>query len=70
MEPMSPNIQYRLDHLFQTGFCQPGEIDERCRKFLAEVPEPVAIEAIDEFSTVDRSCIRKVSAYFMVSVQL
>ncbi|CAM9448951.1 unnamed protein product, partial [Choristocarpus tenellus] len=64
-EPLPPNIEYRLEHLFETGFCHPEEIDDRCRKFLCEVPESVAIQAIDEFSTVDRGYIRKVSAYFM-----
>lgn len=38
----------------------------RCRKFLREVPEQVALQAIDEFTSVDRGYIRKVSAYFMV----
>ena len=38
----------------------------RCRKFLREVPEHVALQAIDEFMAAERHNIRKVSAYFMV----
>lgn len=67
MERLPASIQYRLDQLCASGFCRPVDIDDRCRKFLREVPEPVAFKAIDEFSTVDRAYIRKVSAYFMVS---
>ena len=40
----------------------------RCRKFLREVPEHVALQAIDEFMATERKNIRKVSAYFMVSI--
>lgn len=67
MEPLPVSIQFRLDQLCATGFCDASEIDDRCRKFMREVPEPVAIQAIEEFSTVDRTAIRKVSAYLMVS---
>lgn len=69
-DTLAPSVQYRLDRLCATGFCKANEIDERCRKFMREVPEPVALGAIEEFSMVDRSNIRKVSAYFMVSSRL
>ncbi|CAM9264262.1 unnamed protein product [Laminaria digitata] len=64
-EILPPSVQMRLDHLVATGFCYPGDIDDRCRKFLREVPEHVALQAIDEFMAADRHNIRKVSAYFM-----
>lgn len=65
-DALPASVQFRLDRLCATGFCKASEIDERCRKFMREVPEPVALQAIEEFSTVDRANIRKVSAYFMV----
>lgn len=64
-EVLPPNVQMRLDHLVSTGFCYPTDIDDRCRKFLREVPEHVALQAIDEFMAAERHNIRKVSAYFM-----
>ena len=43
-------------------------LTNRCRKFLREVPEHIALQAIEEFMATDRKNIRKVSAYFMVSI--
>lgn len=50
--------------------CLVGNHWERCRKFLREVPEHIALQAVDEFMATERKNIRKVSAYFMVSITL
>ncbi|CBN78989.1 conserved unknown protein [Ectocarpus siliculosus] len=64
-EMLPASIQLRLDQLAATGFCHAGEIDDRCRKFLREVPEHIALQAIEEFMSTERKNIRKVSAYLM-----
>lgn len=61
-------IAQRLNVLY-TRYCNPEEIDSRCKSALAELDERSALRAVDELEGNDRSSVKNLSAFFYGIIQ-
>ncbi|CAM9623706.1 unnamed protein product [Scytosiphon promiscuus] len=62
---LSPSIAKRLQKLYDSGFIEKADVDQRCMVFFRDLTEPEAEAAMDEFGQSDITSIRNKSAFLM-----
>ena len=65
---MPPALANRLDLLY-SRFCNPEELDKRCKEILQEIDLGSAIRAIDELEGNERTSIQNLTGFFMAILQ-
>lgn len=62
VQDLSPMIQYSLQNLKSSGFLEK-ELGQNGRRWLKKLPEPVALQALERFSSCDVSTMRSKEGY-------
>jgi len=66
---LCPATRNELQLMYDSGFCWAEELQDKVFDFLSEIPEGIAVEAIHEFRSCDRSRISRISPFFFGIIQ-
>lgn len=64
LSDLSPMVQYSVKNLMATGHLDKELGDNACR-LLSQIPEPVALQALEKFSSCDVSIMRSKEGYLI-----
>jgi uncharacterized membrane protein YgcG len=62
-EELPSAVRAKLETLYNEGFCQPKDIDERVVELLIQLSPDAAVDAIGEYSSIPSDRIKNHSAY-------
>lgn len=62
-ESLGEAVKAKLDEIYSSGVCSPGDIDVKCLQDLQQFEEDVALSALSQFAGYDLSQVRNKSAY-------
>ena len=60
-----PDVQARLDHIFQSTSLSASDLDLRCYEALGSLPAHTAMRVLDKFVNRDLGDVRNICAWFM-----